>query len=46
MDFGGRTVMSLTAWSAAGIGLDRPYLGERHPGLSPVWEFPWARPRF
>ncbi|MFL6193538.1 MAG: hypothetical protein ACJ75H_05165 [Thermoanaerobaculia bacterium] len=41
MDFGGRTVMSLQSVlsrsfaSIAGVG-------EKHPGLSPAWEFPLA----
>lgn len=41
MDFGGRTLTSLHS------GLSRAFasirdIGERHPGLAPVWEFPVA----
>src|SRR5215218_2766555 len=41
MDYGGRTVMSLQSAVSrrlAAIG----HVGEKHPGLAPVWEFPAA----
>jgi hypothetical protein len=41
MDFGGRTVMSLQSAISRAFG-SIANLGERHPGLSPAWEFPVA----
>jgi hypothetical protein len=39
MDYGGRTVTSLQSAVSRGIG-SIAGVGERHPGLAPVWEFP------
>lgn len=39
MDFGGRTVASLQSVLSRGVG-SLWDVGERHPGLSPAWEFP------
>jgi hypothetical protein len=41
MDYGGRTVMSLQSAVSRGIGAIG-HIGEKHPGLAPVWEFPAA----
>ncbi|HEY7215990.1 MAG TPA: hypothetical protein VIC28_15305 [Thermoanaerobaculia bacterium] len=39
MDYGGRTVMSLQSAVSRGFASIAD-VGERHPGLAPVWEFP------
>ncbi len=39
MDYGGRTVMSLQSAVSRGFA-SIANVGERHPGLAPVWEFP------
>lgn len=39
MDFGGRTLASLQTGISRGIGSIKD-IGERHPGVTPAWEFP------
>jgi hypothetical protein len=41
MDYGGRTVMSLQSAVSRGVAAIG-HVGEKHPGLAPVWEFPAA----
>jgi hypothetical protein len=39
MDFGGRTLASIQTGISQGIGSIKD-VGERHPGVTPAWEFP------
>jgi hypothetical protein len=39
MDFGGRTLASIQSGISQGIGSIKD-VGERHPGVTPAWEFP------
>ncbi|HEX3129537.1 MAG TPA: hypothetical protein VH394_19525 [Thermoanaerobaculia bacterium] len=39
MDFGGRTLASIQSGISRGIGSIKD-IGERHPGVTPAWEFP------